>query len=100
MIVDIRFPRFKSAHRLWFETLIKSMVSKPDAASTGRRKESVDLEIAIRVAKEDERLFTPEVCEALQTLLAAMTRIPSPIVYIFGKPHHAAIQAVRSTLQP
>ena len=81
-----------------FMSLIESMVKSPDTANFCRRSRGLDLEIAIMTAAEDEHVFTPEVCQALGTILSAMTGITKTVVYLEGKPHRDAKEAIDSAL--
>lgn len=77
-----------------FMALIESMVKNPDTANFCRRHRGLGLEIGIMTAAEDEHVFTPEVCQALGTILSAMTGVTKTVVYLEGKPHPTAKEAI------
>ncbi|NQT49375.1 hypothetical protein HQ571_01625 [Candidatus Kuenenbacteria bacterium] len=89
------YPKFSEKNKAWFMSLIEGMVKYPKTANYARIKSGNDLEIAILVAPEDADVFTPEVCNALKVLLAKVTGVLSPVVYLFGAPHAVAEEAIR-----
>jgi hypothetical protein len=88
------YPDFSDKHRAWFMALVEGMVSLPADANFARLKRGNDLEISIEVAPEDVHIFTPEVCDALKTLLGKVTDVNSPVVYLYDHPHPAAREAI------
>lgn len=61
----------------WFWRFLDGFVSNPNKATFKADKGLFDLEIMLRVAPEDEALFTPTVLGALETILTARTGITS-----------------------
>jgi len=61
----------------WFWRFLDGFVSNPDKATFKADRGLFDLEIMLRVAPEDEALFTPAVLGALETILTARTGIAS-----------------------
>ena len=68
-----------------FMARVEALVSKPGKANAMIRTGSFDLEMIIRVAKEDEHVFSEEVLATLKKELADMTGVFSPVVYLEGK---------------
>lgn len=95
---DDGYPVFSVKHRKWLMNLIEGLVSKPAAANFARIKHGNDLEIAVRVAIEDEHIFTPDFFEALEKLLHAITGL-FPVIYLYNKPHPKAIKAINSVYE-
>lgn len=93
------YPVLTDAQKKWFMNIVEKMVTKPDEANVLRVKGGNDLELAIVVAKEDEHLFTREVCLALKIRVKHITGVLSPVVYLDSNPHPQAkesIEAARS----
>lgn len=76
-------------------TMLESLASKPEAVSYTRYFAGLDLQIEIRVAPEDCRFFTPEVCGALSTIIGAIIGVLSPVVYLEGNPHPKAAEVLQ-----
>ena len=95
MIGKQGYPSLSGAHAAALMGWIETLVSDPQRANFGRRYAGNDLEIEIAVAASDRHLITPEACVALQTRLAALTGITSPVVYLSGAPHEAAEEAIK-----
>jgi len=88
------YPALSSAHAAALMGFIEGLVSEPKSANFGRRYAGNDLEIEIVVAVRDRWLITPGVCVALQSLLAELTGVPFPVVYLSGAPHETARKAM------
>lgn len=65
-------------------TRIEGLVKNPQEANMATRTGSFDLEIIIKVAPDDEAVFTPEVLATLTREVAEATGIHSPIIYLDG----------------
>ncbi|MDP3244395.1 MAG: hypothetical protein Q8M83_01910, partial [bacterium] len=74
----------------WFNLILEGLVSNPEKANFGIISGSLDLEVAIMVAPEDEAIITEEVCLALTALLKVATGVFQPVVYLYGAPHSMA----------
>ncbi|MBI5421014.1 MAG: hypothetical protein HZA35_01740 [Parcubacteria group bacterium] len=69
-------------HHHWFWRILDGFVSNPDKSSFVAKKGIFDLEIMIRVAREDKVLFTPEVLGALKVILTAKTGVSNLMIYL------------------
>ena len=90
---DFPYPEFTDQQKIWFNTVLEGMVSNPEQLNWARVKGQRDLEIMIIPAPEDGKIFTEEVCLALQALVAAVTGVFRPVIYLQERPH---AQAARS----
>ena len=72
----------------WFWRFLDGFVSNPNKATfkVNEPHRLFDLEIMLRVASEDEALFTPAVLGALETILTARTGITSLKIDLEGSP--------------
>ena len=79
-------------------SLIEGIVQRPKSANICRHYRGLDLEIGIVVATDDEPVLTPEICQALATILGIITGVAKPVVYIEDKPYPAAKEAIDHAL--
>lgn len=89
--------KFEYRVKKWFNDMLEGMVSNPEALNWARIKGGLDMEIFIRVAEEDKRIFTEEVCLALGTILAAALGkdfFSKPVIYLYGAPHPQAAEPI------
>ena len=81
----------------WIIQLLESLVpSQEDIISVGRDLSRFDLEVIFEVSPEQEKIFTDEVCESIQILVASKTKIMSPVIYIRDKPHTKAFRSIEN----
>jgi len=74
--------------------ILEGMVTKPDLVNFGISSSRFDLEVIIKVAKEDEQVFSEIVCVSLANLISSVTGLPKPIVYLYNAPYPAVAKLI------
>ncbi len=69
----------------WFLQLLEGMVSNLEVVMFNVRRTSLGLEIVIKVAPEDEEVFTTEILEALRVLVGSKAKTSPLLIYLEGK---------------